>query len=151
MYAAADWKTLQPLVSTALLKSMKKAREGQKAAMAADKAKEFKARLEIDIESIEVLTARRCRAKALTRYDAKRFGVGSGRDVAWDVVVVSAEGVLHTEYSVSHQQGQQRQKQQVQVHQSGSYVFCRGPVCVDQVLKGQAMKAASWTLLGWMH
>jgi hypothetical protein len=97
-----------------------------------------------------VPVATRCRVNALTQYDEDRFGTGSDENVtpatvAWDVVVVSAEGVLHTEYSVSRRI-QQRQRQQVQVHQSGSCVFCRpprGPVCVDQVLKGQALKVAS--------
>lgn len=74
LYAAADWVTLKPLVSTALLQSMQQARQQQDAQMEAHDASVSDVELVIDPASVRLVSASAITREQLAGLDQTRAG-----------------------------------------------------------------------------
>jgi hypothetical protein len=74
LYAASDWVTLKPLVSAALLQSMRNAREQQAAQMEADDASVSDIELVIDPSTVRLVSASAITRDQLAGLDQTRAG-----------------------------------------------------------------------------
>lgn len=74
LYAASDWVSLKPLVSTALLQSMQHARQQQASMMDADDVTLSDVELVIDPESVRLVSASAITREQLSSLDQQRAG-----------------------------------------------------------------------------
>ncbi|WIA30280.1 hypothetical protein OEZ86_000370 [Tetradesmus obliquus] len=159
LYAAADWATLRPMVSSGLLQSMQQAREEQQQSVS---------NVRVEVSKLDIVCVHSITQQQLAAIDEQRAGqqltpseleaasgaadadgVGAAATAAagqsyWDVCHVYVEASWHADVQL----GEDAAAAEVEQQRSGHWVLARGPVVVNKAIPADADKP--WFMLAWM-